>query len=375
MNILVNCSGRLAGGGLQVADSVCTSLYKFPRHRFVVVLSHYMSRTKERMQNFVPDNVKLVDYYLQHSFKVIATGRNSFLDSLVEREKIDCVLSIFGPILWVPKCAHVCGFARAHLVLQDSPYYSRFSAYALFVERMRNAALKYFFKRSAKYYFTENPYITARYGNLLKGKKVITITNYYNQVFDDKDQQVYHQIPPFDGLKLLTISNYYPHKNLDIAIGISKSLKRKYPTFRFRFYFTIDKDKYPRIDNEIEDCFCFLGTVDISECPSLYEQCDVEFQPTLLECFTATYPEAMRMHKPIITTDVEFARGLCGDAALYYSPLSCEDAAETIYKLAHDEHLQESLVDNGIRQLHKYDTYEERVEKMISYCEKVVHTS
>lgn len=375
MNILVNCSGRLAGGGLQVADSVCTSLYRFPKHRFVVVLSHYMLRTKERMEKSMSANIKLVDYDLRHSFKVITTGRDSVLDSLVENENIDCVLSIFGPILWVPKCVHVCGFARGQIVLSDSPYYSRFSFSARFVERMRNAVLKYFFHRSAKNYFTENPYITAKLSHLFKGVNVITITNYYNQVFDNKTQQVFHKIPPFDGLKLLTISNYYPHKNLDIAIGVSKYLKRKYPTFRFRFYFTIDKDKYPRIDKEIEECFCFLGTVDISECPSLYEQCDVEFQPTLLECFTATYPEAMRMQKPIITTDIEFARSLCGDAALYYSPLSCEDAAETIYKLVHDGQLQRALVENGIKQLHNYDSYEERVEKMISYCEKVVLTT
>ena len=67
--------------------------------------------------------------------------------------------------------------------------------------------------------------------------------------------------------------------------------------------------------------------MDITECPSLYEQADVMFQPTLLECFSATYPEAMKMQRPIVTTDIEFAHGLCGPAAHYYSPLSAEDAA------------------------------------------------
>ena len=58
--------------------------------------------------------------------------------------------------------------------------------------------------------------------------------------------------------------------------------------------------------------------MDISECPSLYRQSTFAFQPTLLECFTATYPEAMRSGKPIVTPDLEFARGLCGGAAVYY---------------------------------------------------------
>ena len=93
--------------------------------------------------------------------------------------------------------------------------------------------------------------------------------------------------------------------------------------------------------------------MDISEVPSLYEQTDIVFQPTLLECFTAVYPEAMRMRRPIVTTDLEFAHGLCGDAALYYSATDPEAASERLIELISNTELRQQLVDNGIEELKK----------------------
>ena len=89
------------------------------------------------------------------------------------------------------------------------------------------------------------------------------------------------------------------------------------------------------------------------------------FQPTLLECFTATYVEAMRMQVPILTRDLPFAHGLCGNAAVYYSPLNAEDCAKSIYKMAVDKSFQDYLVREGIKQLNSFDNYNRRAEKLI----------
>jgi glycosyltransferase involved in cell wall biosynthesis len=88
-----------------------------------------------------------------------------------------------------------------------------------------------------------------------------------------------------------------------------------------------------------------------------------------MECFTATYPEAMRMDVPIVTTDMEFARGLCGDAACYYSAIDSTAAAEAIYKVATEKDYAVRLVANGKEQLKKFDNYEERADKLIGILE------
>ena len=178
-------------------------------------------------------------------------------------------------------------------------------------------------------------------------------------------------LPDFDGCTLLTISTNNPHKNFAIIPNIALYLKRNFPDFKFRFLLTISENALGVISNEIKDNILFLGWIDISECPFLYEQADIMFMPSLMECFTASYPEAMRMKKPIVTTDLEFARGLCGKAACYYKPIVPESAAKAIVRVATDSSYSEKLVKTGITQLEKFDTYEQRAFKLVKILENL----
>ena len=371
MRILINATNLKTGGGLQVADSICCELKNFPQHRFVAVLSSMLHSTAERIQGV--ENIEVFHHDIQNSLQTILRGRDSVLDNMVATKNIDIVLTIFGPSRWTPQCPHLSGFAMPHLVIAESPYFKRMPATKRFLQTIRCKLLTHFFKRSTRFFYSENPYISQRLQKLLgKKAKVYTITNYYNQIFDHPQQWKRHDLPPFRGVSLLTITANYPHKNLGIAINVANILKQEHPNFHFRFIFTIKEEEFPEIPSHLCEHFLFIGRVDIAECPSLYQQADMMFQPTLLECFSATYPEAMKMEVPIVTTDLEFARGLCGNAAIYYSPLSARDAAGAIYKTATDKALQTQLKDAGKQQLLSYDTYDQRAEKLIGLLAKIV---
>ncbi|MEG1580883.1 MAG: glycosyltransferase, partial [Bacteroidaceae bacterium] len=227
--------------------------------------------------------------------------------------------------------------------------------------------------RGSRFFYTENPYISERLEKLIPKSTVYTISNYYNQVFDMPECWKRDCVlPPFDGITFLTITASYPHKNLAIAIDIAKQMKQQHSNFMFRFVFTVKEKDLPPMPQDLKKHFVFIGKVDITECPFLYEQSNIMFMPTLLECFTATYPEAMRMKCPIITTDLEFARGLCKNAAYYYDALSAESATEALYKVATNKELQSKLIVAGIEQLKMYDTYEQRADKLIEIMEQLV---
>lgn len=364
MILLINASNLKQGGGLQVADSVCRELFRFPQHHFIVVLSTSFSETMEAIEDF--PNIEVFKYDVRNNLSTLLLGRDAFLDRLVAKNKIDAVLTIFGPSRWRPRCKHLCGFARAQLLLKD-PRGTRQPLKEILSYRIWEWA----FKRSSKVFYTENSYITVMLPKLLGRVKAYTVTNYYNQVFDQPEHWKSKVLPKFDGISMLTVSSAYPHKNLEIAAEVSRILINKYPDFNFRFVFSINREQYQANISGIEDHFVFLGKVDIADCPSLYEQCDIAFQPTLMECFTATYPEAMRMQVPIVTTDLDFAKGLCGDAACYYSAVDAEVAAEAIYKVATDKGFAAKLVSNGKEQLKKFDNYEQRAEKLIGILEEM----
>ena len=156
----------------------------------------------------------------------------------------------------------------------------------------------------------------------------------------------------------------------DAGEQVAQKLSEKYPKVQVRFVLTFTENEMP-VPHDVRDSFVFIGRVNVAECPSLYEQCDMMFMPSLLECFTACYPEAMRMEKPIVTTDMAFAKGLCGNAACYYSAVDSVAAAEAIYKVATNKDYARQLIENGKKQLKTFYNYSQRAEKLISILEKI----
>ena len=370
MNILINASNLSGGGGVQVADSICRHLSRFDAHKFIVVFSSAFDRTIDAIQSY--DNVIVKKYdYPKSDFKSFLTLRNSYLDNLVLEYAIECVYTVFGPMKWKPKCQHVCGFALAHIVMPESPYFMIMD----FMQRLnwfiRIKVWELIFRRSSKYFITENPLITKKLQKKFSHSHVYTITNSYNQVFDDVTLQENLELPRFDGVTILSIGTNYAHKNLSITKDIAKILKRDYPKIKFRFVLTIQENQFLPLNEDIRDCFIFIGKVSVNKCPSLYKQSDIAFVPTLLECFSAAYPEAMRMEIPIVTTDLEFANGLCGDAAIYYDALNASDAAHKLYQLMCNSKLRENLIIRGRERLLTFDNNIDRINKVLRLCEEV----
>lgn len=367
MNILVNCSNLSGGGGVQVADSIIRLLNNFREFNFIVVGADAMNPTLEAVKDY--DNVRTVKYnYPPADIKSFITQRNKFLDDIVEKNAVECVLTVFGPMKWRPRCRHVSGFAIAHLVLKDSPFFDKIPIKERLKWKLRIKLWEIIFRRSSKCFYTENEYISSRIRELFKGSTVYTVSNYYHQVFDNPGDQVDYNLPPFEGFQMLDIASAGLHKNQEIAIRISDVLRKKYPDFKFRFIFTLSDKQFPEIPTNLKENILLIGKVSVNQCPSLYRQVDASFQPTLLECFTATYVESMRMEIPIITTDLEFAKGICHDAAAYYSAIDPFSAAEAIFRVATSPDYYTNLVKAGKRRLKCFDNQKERVEKLLKIC-------
>lgn len=362
MNILINASNLKQGGGVQVAQSIIAQLERFPQHHFVVVVSDFV----KELAPHVASNITVYRYTIKKTLLSTFLGRDCFLDRLVSEKHINVVLTVFGPSRWRPHVPHLCGFARAQLVLTDSPYYKRFS----FKEKVICKIWTWLFKKSSNTFYTENAYISKMLPDLLGNVQVYTVSNYYNQVFDIPSLWRKHPLPSFNGCTCLSISSFYPHKNFNILVGVAQALRTKYPDFRFRFVLTFDEGKMD-IPEKLRQHFVFIGKVDVDECPDLYCQSNVMVMPTLMECFTATYPEAMRMEVPIVTTDLEFARILCEDAACYYSAMDAEACADAVYRVATDLAYTARLVAKGKQQLQKFDNYEQRADKLIGILEEM----
>lgn len=130
-----------------------------------------------------------------------------------------------------------------------------------------------------------------------------------------------------DGIRLLCLSYYYPHKNHEILLELAELIRQS--TYDFKIVTTISRSQGRHASDfldkvamrRLESVICNIGPVSMSQVPSLYKNCSALLLPTLLESFSGTYVEAMFNDTPIFTSDLDFARDICGDAAFYFNPL------------------------------------------------------
>ncbi len=366
MNILINASTLKVGGSVQVGDSIIRELPRYTQHFFVIVYGNPALEDAVRYAERFP-NCEVVNYITPKYYAGVFTGRNGFLDTLVREKQIEAVLTVFGPARWHPRVFHLCGFARPHLVVRDSPYKASMSFFARIADSLFYGCIRILYQKTCDAIFTENSSISEGLREMLHGIDIYTVTGSCNQVYsrpESWDKSVV--LPPFSGITILTIAANYPHKNLKIILQTIDYLREKYPSFDCRFVLSLKDDALGELTEEQRKHIVFVGALKISQCPFLYEQSDIMLLPSLMESFSACYPDAMVMKTPIITTDLSFARGTCGDAALYYEALSPDKLGDVIYLLANDPALRQRLVDAGVKRLEQFDDFHRRTEKLIT---------
>lgn len=364
MNILINASNLTKGGGLQVAHSFINELKFYLMYNFTIVVSNELNEQIKKSE--FPENFIFVVYSLRPSFFKAIFGCDIFLNNLEAQIKPDRVFTVFGPGYWKPKTKHIVGFAKPQYIYKESPFFQSLSIRDKYLLVLKKMLHLYNFKITSNVLITETSDVTSKVQFLFPSKKVFTVSNNYNQIFDnaeDWDRSV--KLPNFNGITLLTITANYSHKNLKIIPEVISVLNNNYPNFKYRFVLSITDKDLNISDDKIKNKIILIGKVTITQCPYLYQQSDFMFLPTLLECFTASYPEAMKMEKPILTSNLSFSKDLCGSAAKYFNPMCAKDIAETIFSLAINKKEQESLVRSGLHQLLKFDSARARVEKSI----------
>ncbi len=147
---------------------------------------------------------------------------------------------------------------------------------------------------------------------------------------------------PGNGTTLLCLTRYYPHKNVEILLETFKIYRQELR--EVNVILTLDKRDGPaaaRFLEQIEQAglsrqLINIGPVSQENLGLLYAGVDGVLLPTLLESFSGTYAEAMQFGKTILTSDRDFAREVCGPAALYFDPLSTASLFGTLQHFRRD---------------------------------------
>lgn len=370
MKIVFNTAHQRFGGAIQVALSFIYECRNSPKHEYHVWLGQGVGKFL-RKQDF-PNNF----FFYNFDFGIINFTTikkiQATLEPLERQIRPDVVISTSGPTYFHSEAPQIIGFNLPLYIYPESPFIKNLPWSKKLKLWLKKQVHFYYFKRDGSAYITQTDDVNQRIRRTLGIENVYTITNthssfytqnlqYPNRLAEKKEEET----------RLLTVSSYYPHKNLEIIPEILKELRNR-GIEDIRFILTLKEQDFARHIKSFPGIIN-VGPVPPQECPSLYRECDVMFLPTLAECFSASYPEAMIMGKPIITTDLGFARSICGDAALYYRAMNPVDAADVIINLIKNAELKQQIIRAGKKRLQNFDNPKSRAEKLLILCDKLIN--
>ena len=178
------------------------------------------------------------------------------------------------------------------------------------------------------------------------------------------------------GKKLLCLTRYYPHKNLEILVELARLIK--FHEKPYSVIITIADEQHVGAaqlieqikQEEVQEVIHNIGPVPMDEVPALYELTDGLLLPTLLESFSGTYVDAMFMKKPIFTSDRDFARDVCGEAAFYFDPLSAGQILEVIESGFNDPDRLQHTLDAGYNRVSEFPDWNKVADMYLDLLER-----
>jgi glycosyltransferase involved in cell wall biosynthesis len=180
-----------------------------------------------------------------------------------------------------------------------------------------------------------------------------------------------------DGFRVLLLSVYNPNKNFELLPRIARALHRHAGDDDTIFVLTLPYDA-PQLRAiraaaaalGVADRVWNFGPVPQAGCAELYRTCHAVILPSQLESFSNTIAESWTMGKPLLISDLAWARTLCGSGALYFRYDDADDAAARILELRSDADFRQRVVQAGYKQLAAYPTAEQRFRQYLEILEQ-----
>lgn len=142
-----------------------------------------------------------------------------------------------------------------------------------------------------------------------------------------------------DGLTILYVSRFYPHKNHEFLLKVSSELSSA--NIRHKILVTVDP--------EISGADVFLNAVASEDLPIInlgeikqidlaefYKTAHLFLFPSKSETFGNPLVEAMSYGLPVIAPSLEYAYSVVGESGTYYEPDNEKDCVFKITQLIHD---------------------------------------
>lgn len=179
--------------------------------------------------------------------------------------------------------------------------------------------------------------------------------------------------PPY----ILFVGNIKPHKNLGVLLDAFKLIKDRIPHNLLlvgkRDGFISGDSNSQLLDGAIDGRIKFAGFIPDADMPTVYRNASVFVFPSLYEGFGLPPLEAMSFDCPVISSNAASLPEVCGDAALYFDPISPKDLSDKLMLLFSSDLLRSDLVQKGRKNIRRF-SWEDCATKTIEVIDSLVGT-
>ncbi len=369
VKLLVDCTPLHSGGGVQVAIALLEGLRRQDDIDWLAVVPQSLWPMLEQI-NWGDGRVIALP-----KLSRLDMVRAGFVLAQTERRfKPDVVFTVFGTAYFRARTTHLVGFALPNLIYDyDGPLVRPIWSFDWLLDRLRVALF-----RKADHIVVETETVRTRLAQRLvyPADRISVIRQCVNPLLKQHAQT---PLPAGPRVGVFVPSAYYRHKNLEIIPPVAALMAKERPDLDFEFRLTLPRENgnWRAIAQEAErlgvgDRVVSLGSLTLAELAVAYRSASIVFLPTLREASTAVYPESFYFRRPLVTSDMDFARELCGDAALYVPPFEPEAIARTVLRLAQSPELARQLVHRGTQRLDtQYTTPDAKLAQQIDLLRKL----
>jgi len=367
-NIFINGLNAKAGGGKSIFNNYLALLSQTKlSNKYFVLTPNIADYIKYENKNIVLIDIpNILKKTLMYPYVY-----SIYLNHLLKNYNTDVVFNL-ADIPIKTKIKQVFLFDWSYAVYPDSLVWEMMDLKS----KLSRKTKLFFFKKYLKYIdllLAQTKTMKNRLENIYRIENIQVVPNAVS--LENLAKKSNHDFNLPSGIKLLYLTHYYPHKNLEIFISLAKKIKEE--NLPYKLVITIERGQHKaakilldKIENlALTDIIINVGPVEMKHVPSLYEQCDGLLMPTLLESFSGTYVEAMYHKIPIFTSNIDFAYGVCGEAATYFDPFDANEILNKIHSVFSNNNVKNKKTEigseilNSLPDWHKtFHMYNESIE-------------
>lgn len=372
--ILINGINNSSAGGKTVFLNLIKGITNYTnRYKFLVLLPNSLqNEIKELLGNTKVELIVVKKPNLIGSIYWYFVG----LPRIISKRSVDVTINLGDIPIYMPNCEQIYYFDWSHAIYPESTVWEIFS----FKTRISKKIKLYVFKKLFIYnrhIITQTKTAAERLKKYYPLKSYSVLNNPVSEIQGvEEDVQITFEDPYFH---LFCLTRYYEHKNLESLIPLAKAIKDE--KIKVKILITIDESQGKGAKkllrnirlNKLEDVLINIGEVNLRQVLYLYRRIDALFLPTLLESFSGTYVESMFFKKPILTTDIDFAREICGRGAIYFNPFDTEEQLNAIKNIINDSDIIKRLVQNQSDQMKGFINWEIKTLKIMEIIKNILN--